>query len=585
MSHALDLSSALQSALLKPVVGPITVKCIVDPDGVNLDLSSYIDLSGQIVISKSKSIRPYGQTGRFTIGEVSIRMVDRDDYFNPENIESPFYHYTTRLYAAKGSADTSLKVLKGAAANLAAGKVLTVTQISDNTVAEFTVDSLDDSNADYDLVNLTASGSVALAAGSWVETRYLPGKRVVLRNTIADEAEEITQFWGILKGLPRLTEEGAEIVLQDLFRLLLEARLNANSYLTMLGSNNSTQSTVEYSRVDASDGELDLSSATIDSSKCPIGTWEIEFLDGAGAYRITDPTGVETESDTSYLNTMDALTLPAGGWSGSFDEGDRVTFQTVLSLGNGVNSYNTIPKMLKALLTEAFGAGLDAGDLDSSFDSLIADYDEMRGAITFSRPTTVLKAIETLQSHVNASVYQTNGGTFAVAAYRPQLTPATVHPLSPAADVREVKAEYYDPIDRVTGKYNHLEGSYGNEVNWPPVVGATNQALDVNLPAYKASDRGQAIHTVSRISNVWRRGLRTFDINEKFNYGIALDVNDVAQVSSVRPSLNGTNVELFEIKKDILNLTVQALGYDIDFAFGQYAFTDNHYTDTGYACW
>jgi len=57
MAHFDDLSSALQTALNKGVPGPFQVEVILDPDGDAIDLSSYIDRSGSLTITKSKAIR------------------------------------------------------------------------------------------------------------------------------------------------------------------------------------------------------------------------------------------------------------------------------------------------------------------------------------------------------------------------------------------------------------------------------------------------------------------------------------------------------------------------------------------------
>jgi len=592
MAHISELSASLQAALNKPICGPIRVECILDPDGVNVDLSNYIDANGSIRISKRKSIFPYGSMGQFSAGEVTIRMINPSRYFDPLNIDSPFYYYSTRLYQRVTALETEMKILKDAGAYFQAGQELTVTE--QNNSRTTTVTGVDTSDPDYDLLDFSPALNLTFESGAIVEITPITGKKVVLKNTVSGSSDKITQFVGTLKNLPKIHADYAEITLYDRFKTVLDVNLRANTYLRIVNSNGETESTLEYIRADdesPSDGALDLEDVTIDDTDTPIGKWEIEFTSPED-YVLTDPYSFRHEGNTGSTLTVRAgtsaiLSIIAAAWSGSFIKGDIINFQTVCSFGSGINSYTTIPAILKALLSEGFAGDLDAGDLDSSLDDLITDLDEERGAITFSEPISILRAIELLQQHVNACMFITNDGKFAVSVFRPRPAPGSPGELSPEADIRELEYEDLGRILRMAGRYsfNSAERSYGRTVSTSRYTPAQGNPIMLSLPAYHDSDRPQARSAISRAVRTWNRGQKAYNIKEKFNFGIAFDLNDVFSISSLYPALAARNIELYEISKDILRHEVECVGYDLEYQVGNYCFTEVDYTDAGKVTW
>ena len=117
MPFVTQLSTDLQNALLKDIVTGIGVEVILDPDGKALDISGYVDRNASLVIQKQKSILPYGSLGAFTVKEVRLRLINKDDYFNHYKKSSPFYYATTRLFAAKPASQGYIDVLRAMAVN------------------------------------------------------------------------------------------------------------------------------------------------------------------------------------------------------------------------------------------------------------------------------------------------------------------------------------------------------------------------------------------------------------------------------------------------------------------------------------
>lgn len=590
MPYLTELSSALQTQLDKTVVGPLTTELILDPDDLNIDLSDYIDSGSSLALSKQIAIQPYGQVGRFTISEVTIRLINKDNFFNVNKIGKQFYYASARLLVDKGSSDTFIRLIKGEGDRFDDATITKVTVGQDENAVEFTISSIDTSDPDYDQINFTASGSVAFSAGTIVETLYLPGRNVVIKTNVADESERITQFTGLLKGHPRLYPDGsASITIYDPFKELLDVDLKANDYRILDAD---LSSTLSYNRAEdpESDGQLALSAITIDDQFCKIGDWKIVFDDASGNFTLTDTEGNtysgSTGSSLSVPSTDTQITIPTSAWSGSFDENDEITFQTTLVLGDPVNTIIHIPEMIHQALLADWGAQLSTSDIDNAtFVALNSEYDEMFGKITISRPTTVLKFIEQLQSHINGNVYHKNDGKFSIAVYRPRYEDSSFPTLSPDADIIEVNMEDMGRLDhvRVEYAYNHDNGQYESSVTIPDDSKAVNPLI-VKLPAYYSD--AQARSTAERIWVMWRKGVKTYQIKEKFNYALAMELNEIVQISSDHPEFGSRYVVIYEIRKDLLDGGIALMGYDLNYAFDNFLFLDvGHKLDSGKVVW
>lgn len=602
--HWTDLSAELQTALIRPVVPEIKVRCILDPDGINIDLSEYINRDSSINIRKGKQIFPYGDIGRFQIGEVSIDFINRNNYFDSKDKSSPFYYAVSRLYEAHDGTQTFIRVVKGQGSRFAADLFANMNDGQSSVRRE--IDNIDETPAKYDQINFKSAwtgDAYSFSGGQLVETDYMVGKTIVLKNYIEGVSTEIEQFRGILKALPQISDNGVKLTIYSNFKNLLDVSLKANTYRVFDDSVGNYHSTIEYQRVNESDGEISgiaISTGAPSTDLCKIGQWEIEFTTEIQDFIVTDPDGLTFNGNTSesfYAGVYPhfQIYIAAFAWTGTFDPGDKITFQTVCSLGradfwsiSAYNNYFTIPWMLKALLLETFAANLDVSEIvEENFDKLITDYDEFTGAISFKQPTTVLKAIELLQQHINSTIFHNNSGLFDIHAYRPQLIPDTVPELSPDADIRELDIEDLGKVERVWANYlfDHEEGGYQGKIIIPPLATEQGDKVELNFPAYTSADYGPARGASEHVAQMWRRGVRRFAVTEKWNYAIAFDINDIVKISSLYPQLAKTVVEVFEVEKDILNGVCRINNYDLDYSFGNYLFYDQHNWDSGRVFW
>lgn len=107
----------------------------------------------------------------------------------------------------------------------------------------------------------------------------------------------------------------------------------------------------------------------------------------------------------------------------------------------------------------------------------------------------------------------------------------------------------------------------------------------MRFPAYRNSDRAQARAAAERLWLMWRRDLKSYRVKEKWNYGLALDVNEVYSISSSHPALGGRNVEIYEIEKDLRRCTVVFKALDFSLVFGKYAWYDQDNYDQDKVYW
>lgn len=589
MAHFTELSAGLQAALDKAAPARSSVEVILDPEDVNLDLSDYLAAEGSLRISKSRSILPYSGLGRFTPPALHLDFVNQDDVFNCHSEGKPFFYYASRLYADKETSDTVIQISKGDGGYFNANDEIS---LDDGlTLTHFTVQSVDTSDPDFDALTLDASGSVAYSAGTIVEIKYLPGRKVQIKTVVAGEEDgKITQVVGTLSGYPALSAGEAKIEIDDRMRALLGKPLTANWGQYIIDLNGRLQDTIEYNRVGSSTGTLDNSGLQGFPGVCPIGQWSIKFKNPNGDYKLTDPGGRTYEGNTgstlqAEIHGQDSLWIQPHDWEGTFDEGDQITFRTVLALGYNVVGVTTIPAILKSLLTEDYGAGLGlAGDdIDyDAFDAVIAQLDEARGFINFSEPTTVLKAVELLQAHINATVFSKADGTLSIKMYFPTYRDEAPPAVSPDEDVMSVSMEDLGRIDRVEVQFDFdpANSEYRRKIVLPELGHSSENGLLVQLPGYNLAS--MARFTAERIWSTWRKGVRSYSVEQKWNYGLAVEIGDLVSITSANPLIPNTVLEIYSVEKDLLKQTVRWKGFAVDYAYRNYAFTDvGHKLDSG----
>jgi len=589
MAHVTDLSTDIQNAMLQTTPAICRVEIILDPGGDAIDLSSRLLRSAPLTLSKRKSITPYSNLGKFEISETTITFKNSDDYFNHNTKGSEFYYVASRLYSAKASGDTYVRVLKGDGALFDAAMKVFIEG------TQFTIDTIDTTNSKYDQVNFTSSGSIAFDAGKVMETKYWPGAKVEISTTIDGVSDKVEQFTGRLKALPKLSPGRATITLYDNFKPLLDIDCKANSILILTNADGQTKSTIEYNRAEdpESSGTLSVGSITVWDHRCPIGEWKIVFTNDSGNFKITHPNGAEYTGVTGQSNSFPAsgdadISIGATGFSGSFDTDDEITFQTVLSLGKPVTTEKDIPSFIYAVLDEDFGADLGPIDFDTqSYLDLIDEYDEMAGAITYTKPVKVLKVIEDLQQHINAANIYRNDGLISINVYRPRYEEPTIKELSPLTEIMALEQEDAGRIDHVRAEYDYDydKRKFLSTVDIPESIPDNASPITVKFPAYHAGGDAQARAAAERIWVMNRKGVKRYTITEKWNYGLSFEIGDLFKVSSTHPKFANRVVEIYEIVKDVVNCTVRAKAYDLNHAFGHFLFIDVDKLDSGKVLW
>ena len=593
MAHLSELSAALQSALDRNVIFNFPyAKVVLDPDGDAIDLTDYV-LSDKIEINKSRNINPDESFGKLSVSELTVKFINKNNYFSPENIDGPFYHATTRLYADYSAGSSTIDIPKDFTV-----KTGLIIQISHGLhTAEATVSSIDESDSYFNRLTLNTTFSYDYPAGSMVETKYRVGQKIQIQTAFNDLTDTIEQYSGIIAALPKIYGPYAEITLQDNLKGLLNTQLKANTTRRIVTTLSSyMQGGLEITRADStspSSGNISESSIQINESYCAIGSWEIEFTSSTD-FKVTDPNNVEYTGSTSgdfYAgdSSIYQLKIPSSAWSGSWDAGDKINFNTYCTIckANYGTNGNTAPKIIERLLTESFGGNLSVSEYDSSsLNQLISDFMEFRAGISFGQSISVLKAIEIMMRHIYATIYFLNDGKIAFKSYKPQPEPSSVNTLSPEADIIDVSLEEKEKYLRIVGywDWDYSNNQFNKRYSYPTEEGEPH--IEVKLPAYTADEDIYAQSIIRKMFNLWERGLKLYRIKEKWNYAIGWDLGDQIQVSGTFPEIDSKTVEIHSIRKSVNRpQEIEAIAYDISFRFGRYLFINEGLINDGRVVW
>jgi len=596
MAHLSELSSALQTALDRNVVfnWPYA-EIMLDPDGDAIDLSDYL-LDEPLVISKSKNINPDESFGKISISELTVRFINRDNYFSPYNIDGPFYHATSRLYADYSAGTTTIDVPKDFSVKV--GLIITVSRgaHSDSAV----IQSIDESDSYYNRLTLNSvlSASYSYPGGSLIETKYRVGQFMRIRTKFNGLSDTINQYQGIIASLPKIKGAIAEITLQDSLKGLLNNQLKANTTKRMITTVSTVlQGSMQIERADStspSTGNIPEDSIQVNSAYCTIGSWEIEFT-SATEFTVTDPNNVQYSGQTTanfYAgdSSIYQIKILSSAWSGTWDDGDRITFNTYCTIckANFGENGDKIPHIIEQIITQDFGGALTSSDYDTAaIAQLKSDYYEYRGGISFDRSLSVLKAIEILLRHLpNTSVYFLNDGMISFKSHKPTPSPSTPNTLSPDADIIEVELSERQKYQRIVGywDWDYQNNQFNKKYSYPAEEGEPH--IEVKLPAFTANESIYAQSIIRKIFDMWERGVRVYAIREKWNYGVGWELSDIIQISSDFPELSDTIVEIFELKKSANKpQAIEALAFDVSFQFARYLFINEGRLNDGRVVW
>ena len=160
-----------------------------------------------------------------------------------------------------------------------------------------------------------------------------------------------------------------------------------------------------------------------------------------------------------------------------------------------------------------------------------------------------------------------------------------MYSFSPSADIVQLESDDYGPVDRAIGyyRYNYTNAGYQNRILIPDEANQQGVKVTLNFPAFHGY--GQARATCDRIYLAWRKGMKVYNITEKWNYGLAIDLNERYKITSKYPDISEQTVEVFEVSKDLMNGKVRLKAFDRNHIFSNYAFTDASNTDSGAVIW
>lgn len=593
MAHITELSSALQTALNRDkIYNWPEAQLILDPDGDAIDLSSRLQDS-EIVVSKEKKLNPDEELGKISISELTLKFKNDSNYFSPEYIDGPFYHVLTKLYADYTHGGTTIDVPKNF--TIKAGLTLVISE--GKYSASAIISSINTSDTYYDRVTFTAalSASYDFSAGATVETKYRVGEYITIGTILkgaGSPTDIINQYKGVIAALPVIKNDGAYLTIQDMLCDLLAIQMKANTTKSRLSNTAvNLESSLSITRVDESTGSLSEGHISINANYCKIGAWNMEFT-SATEYTVKDPGGIIYTGNTTSAfyagdSTIYQLTIPTSAWSGTFETGDQIDFSTFCTIcyANESTDGNTVPLIIERILTENYGAGLSSSEYDSSaLETLKTDYAEFRAGITFGNKLSVLKAIEIMLRHINAAISVQNSGVITFTSYKPQPEPASPNALSPTVDIQAVDMDIRTRYRRVTGLYDYSDGEFNKEFSYPYNEGEPH--IEVKLPAFTANERIYAEAIVRRMYTMWEKGLKTYSISEKWNYGIGFDINDQFRISSLIPDLETVVVEIFGVHKCINRPSrAEVKGYDISHNLGQYFIIGESKLSDGRVLW
>jgi len=415
---------------------------------------------------------------------------------------------------------------------------------------------------------------------------------VQIKSKMAGTSSDVNQGLMYLEAV-KLEKANASFVLVDLFKVLLDEKLTADTYNRI--KDGVSQSTISYERTGSSTGTLD--DMTIYSTYCKLGQWTITFTDGSGNYTVDGPGVTEKEGSTGsdfYSNT-DAtdsqIKIASGDWTGTFDEGDSITFSTCRTWENKV-LIEIIHDLAKTMLSDSdidkSGTYPSTLDTDYSFDRAHNWLALFKLSISFDRTTTVLKAIELVANHGNSTPFSNRDGKLAIDVYRPKYQDSFYN-LQNYNDLKECKSETLAPIEafRIFFNYDYENSAYLNEYVYPN--DATEDIFEIKLHGFTSEDAGLVHWMATFYYNLWHDGVRVFDpIKEKL-HALAIDIGEHYYINSLNPVYENRAIEIIETQKRLLKRDISLKAFDVNSLMGDisaYCFCDvGHKCDDGRIIW
>jgi hypothetical protein len=244
-----NIPTKWKTALEKKIGAKIALKAVLDPDGLNVELSGAHDIVSVSAVEQSRDM-DINYSARPTIPDVSLIFNDPDNYFSPHNLASPFHQSEGILHTAAEATDTIIKLLPNSGTVFAAGEFLIIADDENSEiieVADFTEgESYHSLEIDPGLV-----GSFGLGSHIWTEP--IIGRQVVvsLVNLTESTDEEIVIFRGTIVREPERSLGQCKIIVSDsrkdqLDSIILGADSSSEKKLMSIGATGALQNSVRW---------------------------------------------------------------------------------------------------------------------------------------------------------------------------------------------------------------------------------------------------------------------------------------------------------------------------------------------------
>lgn len=371
-----------------------------------------------------------------------------------------------------------------------------------------------------------------------------------------DRPLRLPQWSGRLEGV-RLARGEARFDLVDTLGELLSRGLPADDwrYLDRWGAE---QSSVTYERVGSSTGVVLSPGIGVNPAICRTGRWRITFTDGDGSFTVSaldanplsNPTGHTSEDWTSSgVAGESALSILTTLWSGAFEAGDRILFNTT----RRYLDRTPVEIMLDILSAVSFGPDeIDA----ESFAAAGTTTSTFLLRITFGSETTVLQALSLIARHVLGAIQVRPDGRIAFRLFTPGDIDA-VPTVDRAVDLVDCRTEESDLVNEVILRYgwDFAAEEYTAQYTYP-ATDASNASLALygtkvsrvwELPGFGAESAGLVATLASRLYERYRDGIEIYELEDKL-HGVALEPGDLVRVVSAQPERTAV-LELIETNK------------------------------------
>jgi hypothetical protein len=297
-----NMPSDWATELAKKVTGRIYPDVIFNPD--NLDS---VHFNGRIFIQSIdlisiKTELDVNWAMRPTLAEFGIQVIDADELFNIKNSSSPFYLCYGVLADAAVAGNNFIKVTEDDMANFMPGNMITIT---DGTNLQTVIVTSAGTASSKRTVYFTEALDYAFAAGSYVFTQNIEGKKIAIDLRLASSTQPFRVFLGNILAPPEFNFKKAAFIVTDLRKSLMDS--------TVIGADSASGTklkTIDTSGTLVSSINWVTGSGTLDRSKitvhpaCRLGKWTINF-ESATSYTISGPG--HTDEKSILVSAVDSI--------------------------------------------------------------------------------------------------------------------------------------------------------------------------------------------------------------------------------------------------------------------------------------